>query len=466
MPINSRLVAGKDRLRARVTWPVLARSTGIGEIEGGELVLVPPAHAPSLLGSVRDLAASGIAALVIAGHPEGADLDSVDLPVVAVPPSTNLRELQAEVERYIGRRRRDLFALDQDLHRTLVDGAIGGSDLKALVALAARRAGTQILVDRDGDLTVGRLSDPVAPELLGRARAAVQGRNVEPVLIPGDPAALAVSIVAGREFHGIVLAISPETQITDEHEVVVVSLASAAAILLGREPNTAPEPLGDALRALELGRDAEARTWIALALSDPVASSRRLQRALRAELAARESGGTVAAVNDALVILVPGGDPALAESMIAAARARTGSSTLRAGIGRRYTGTQGPRRSSEQALAALDHAPPGATTDFDSVEMEVLWHRDAGWLDFSTSQLGPLLGSRPDEQELLRSLHVYLDCGRNAKAAAQALQVHRNTLQYRLRRIESILGRSLDDPDTLFALELACRIEARQDNRR
>jgi purine catabolism regulator len=77
-----------------------------------------------------------------------------------------------------------------------------------------------------------------------------------------------------------------------------------------------------------------------------------------------------------------------------------------------------------------------------------------------------LQGTRPDERELLHSLRAYLACGRNAKAAARKLQVHRNTLQYRLRRIETLLDRSLDDPDVLFLLELACRILDAQENRR
>ncbi|CAM5328815.1 PucR family transcriptional regulator OS=Streptomyces cyaneofuscatus OX=66883 GN=G3I52_26320 PE=4 SV=1 [Streptomyces cyaneofuscatus] len=34
-----------------------------------------------------------------------------------------------------------------------------------------------------------------------------------------------------------------------------------------------------------------------------------------------------------------------------------------------------------------------------------------------------------------------------ADAAAADLGVHRHTLRYRMRRVEEILGRSLDDPD-------------------
>ena len=60
---------------------------------------------------------------------------------------------------------------------------------------------------------------------------------------------------------------------------------------------------------------------------------------------------------------------------------------------------------------------------------------------------------------LLRETLESLD---RQSVAADRLQVHRNTLQYRLRRIEQRLAVALDDSDTLFALELATRVLAAQ----
>jgi DNA-binding PucR family transcriptional regulator len=42
--------------------------------------------------------------------------------------------------------------------------------------------------------------------------------------------------------------------------------------------------------------------------------------------------------------------------------------------------------------------------------------------------------------------------------AAQALGVHRNTLQYRVARIEALTGWQLDDPDLRLALAVAVRV--------
>jgi DNA-binding PucR family transcriptional regulator len=48
---------------------------------------------------------------------------------------------------------------------------------------------------------------------------------------------------------------------------------------------------------------------------------------------------------------------------------------------------------------------------------------------------------------------------RNSLArAAAVLTLHPNAVNYRIRRIEQTLNLDLDDPDTRFAIELACRL--------
>ena len=46
------------------------------------------------------------------------------------------------------------------------------------------------------------------------------------------------------------------------------------------------------------------------------------------------------------------------------------------------------------------------------------------------------------------------------RATSRRLGVHVNTLLYRMRRIEALVGRRLDDPDTRLALALALRARA------
>jgi DNA-binding PucR family transcriptional regulator len=72
--------------------------------------------------------------------------------------------------------------------------------------------------------------------------------------------------------------------------------------------------------------------------------------------------------------------------------------------------------------------------------------------------LEPLLRGRPDvRREHLATLRAVLDQPGIAEAAV-ALGVHRNTVAYRVRRIESATGWRLADPELRFPLALALRL--------
>jgi purine catabolism regulator len=59
--------------------------------------------------------------------------------------------------------------------------------------------------------------------------------------------------------------------------------------------------------------------------------------------------------------------------------------------------------------------------------------------------------------DLVASLRAWLNRHGQWDAAAADLGVHRHTLRYRMRRVEEILGRSLDDPDVRMELWLALK---------
>ena len=59
--------------------------------------------------------------------------------------------------------------------------------------------------------------------------------------------------------------------------------------------------------------------------------------------------------------------------------------------------------------------------------------------------------------ELVLTLSAYLESGGSHALSARALNVHRNTLRYRLTRIREISGHDLGEPDVQFNLQLATR---------
>ncbi len=60
--------------------------------------------------------------------------------------------------------------------------------------------------------------------------------------------------------------------------------------------------------------------------------------------------------------------------------------------------------------------------------------------------------------ELLDTLNAYFSCHGNISQTAALLQVHRNTLTYRLNRIAEIMYIDLEDPDVRFGLQLALKL--------
>ncbi|NEB78928.1 PucR family transcriptional regulator, partial [Streptomyces sp. SID14478] len=206
-----------------------------------------------------------------------------------------------------------------------------------------------------------------------------------------------------------------------------------------------------------------------------------------AESAAARAGEAVLVVPDGerLVLLaVDGGAAAEAclqyaevlEAMRADGSAGSGSGSGSASRSGRGAG------SGEELLVGFS-APAGpiaAATAFKQAEQALSVARRRGRIlveheDVVAGSVLPLLGDdavRAFADGLLRALRDHDATGRGDlvaslrawlsrhgqwDAAAADLGVHRHTLRYRMRRVEEILGRSLDDPDVRMELWLALK---------
>ncbi|MFD3421754.1 PucR family transcriptional regulator, partial [Streptomyces decoyicus] len=69
--------------------------------------------------------------------------------------------------------------------------------------------------------------------------------------------------------------------------------------------------------------------------------------------------------------------------------------------------------------------------------------------------VGPLLA--PAHAELARTAEVFLDCAGQASRTAQALGIHRQTLYYRLGRVEKLTGLDLADGEHRLLLHMALK---------
>ncbi|MFD0268933.1 helix-turn-helix domain-containing protein, partial [Streptomyces sp. NPDC127106] len=63
----------------------------------------------------------------------------------------------------------------------------------------------------------------------------------------------------------------------------------------------------------------------------------------------------------------------------------------------------------------------------------------------------------PAHGELVRTAEVFLDCAGQAGRAAAALGIHRQTLYYRLSRVEQLTGLDLDEGEDRLLLHMALK---------
>ncbi len=134
--------------------------------------------------------------------------------------------------------------------------------------------------------------------------------------------------------------------------------------------------------------------------------------------------------------------------------------TARAGIHGLTTSYREAKRAL--ALGALVEA---TSTVYVYEELQIFdLFKEGDAIDHFVSEiLSPILKERGTKRrELLKTLEVLFRTGQNRKQAAHELEIHVNTLAYRIHRLEELLGESLTlgerAGDTSFRLQLALRL--------
>jgi purine catabolism regulator len=198
---------------------------------------------------------------------------------------------------------------------------------------------------------------------------------------------------------------------------------------------------------------------------------RRLRAALEREAAPRGVRGPVGAHGERAVLLVPqgGSDPpalrALADELRAALAVGLEES-VSAGVSRVHAGVEGIRQAFQEADGALTLGRrvlgAGQAAHFAELGLYrlLLALRSTTELEgFYADTLGALAEyDRKNDAELIKTLDAYFACLGSPTEAAERLHVHRNTLLYRLNRIELVAGIDLADAEIRLALHLALRV--------
>ncbi|MFD6157528.1 PucR family transcriptional regulator [Nocardia sp. NPDC060256] len=140
-----------------------------------------------------------------------------------------------------------------------------------------------------------------------------------------------------------------------------------------------------------------------------------------------------------------------------------GQPGLHAAIGSSAPDIAGFRQSHREALAAqrvalaTDYVP--MVIRYADVELVCLTTGDGSveaMRVMATRELGALTSADETTARLRETLLAYLASGRNAPATAQQLNVHPNTVRYRINQSEELLGHSIEERATYIELALRC----------
>ncbi|MER6344237.1 PucR family transcriptional regulator [Streptomyces sp. NPDC001595] len=501
--------AGGDRLDVPVRWAHVSElADPVPYMEGGELLLITAlkldAEDPEAMRRyVRRLAGAGVVGL---GFAVGVNYDDIPkamvdaaedegLPLLEVPRRTPFLAITKEVSAAIAADQYRAVTAGFAAQRELTKQALGDGPEGLLGALAAQVDGWAALYDASGAVVAA------APDWAGR-RAARLTADVERLR---DRPAPASSVVGGPdhedrvELHSIGTGRRPRA-----------ALAVGTAAALGTAERYAVHS-AIALLTLTTERSrslhaAEQRIGTAV-LRMMLAGEPDHARAVAGDL----YGGLLDAPFRVIVAEGEAGVGALAEAVESAA-ARAGESVLVVPEGERLVvlaadggaavhacgeyaaGVEAARGGARESAPAAEEddlvaglsAPAGpiaAAAAYKQAEAALSVARRRGRILVEHEQLAagsvlPLLADdavKAFADGLLRALHEHDATGRGDlvaslrawlsrhgqwDAAAADLGVHRHTLRYRMRRVEEILGRSLDDPDVRMELWLALKATA------
>ena len=468
---------GLDR---EVAWAVAARATPpmLPPLRGGELVLLPRrilAEANvSLPVLLRELASHDAAGAVVE---EGEAPGRAPLPVLAVAAEAMApgHDLEGEMNRLLTQRRGELYRAGTDLGRVLAGLTTADAGMGQVLAATAATLGLPAAVlDARGAPLAASGAEAVPPGGGAARGTAPVDRVVVPLAggeklwlgpVPRDRLALA-RLVGER------VAVAAEAALARAARARPRGPARAAALaafLTGGEGATAgPADLGAHVAALGLTVDGAYR----VALAAPEWGAAALERRL-APLGPVHDAGKVDGALAALVEVRPASPGAASRSSreplgrgVGPSAAGTAPATDRgwlalSGVAERAADLPAAAREARYVAALLAAgALPGPTARFDALAdlgaFRLLYrHWGTSELDaFAAEALGELPG-RDRRGTLRKTLLAYLETGSSHVEAAARLDIHRNTLSYRLKQIATLTGRDPANPETRLLLHLA-----------
>jgi len=517
LPAGTDLLGGGGGLERRVEWACALRTRppAFEAVKGGEIAFVP-VKSIRLLDERLDLpqvmtsfAEKGGVAVAVVGDVSVESIAAADrlmMPLLRLPDGVHATDAHHTCVRFILDQRALLHERAQELQLSLMDLALGGAGADKIIERLAEVIGLPAAwQDQDGGVRHLTIADVSLRDELEAGADALRRWGSTIATLGADPpvheftlgrsglAALVSPVPMRIGIGGFVSVIGDDQRLDQIARLAVARAASACAIEFDREravTETRDRLEGEFIaslltgsysservaqeRARRLGADLSRQVAVIVLRGSNVSSwETQALRAAQNAVARREVRALVAAHDGAIcVVVMPeaevGADALyrLAEVVRDECAGATADASTSLGLGRTHDNAAGVRQSYREAEHALEMGRrllgSGRQASFADLGLHRLLFAMAQHpelSDYYRGTVGDLVAyDERSSAELMTTLDAFFAANGSPTETAQRLRLHRNTVLYRLRRIEEVGHLRLDDPATRLNLHLCLRI--------
>lgn len=521
LPLGTTLTTGAEETPINWAVTVRAQPPAFPEINGGELALVSMDVLRSydaritLAEVVQSLAEVGVNAVAVNDDISQTTITIANdwqVSLLTMPPDSNLASVERAVNKLIVNQSAQLTQRALEIQRQLTSLASENRDLNSLLQIMARATAKPVVIHDDAGVMMAQVYPNVARRANGGGRSMMQNfpYGEFQTWLDTDAPSSQGTILRSPIGHTTVLKVEKRVagylSIVDSNEalgefdrlvltygsdVCAIELAKTRAIASAVEQARGDwiqmwlsgTPADDdllATRAQQAGFNINTpyvvtvfRAITEAGMSLPLES---LTSLVRDDMARRQINGAIGQYVDVIVALYPVDDGhnltrlrATVEEVRAQVAMRTPSGLVSAGISRAVESLSHLREAYREAKDAMSIANElgenEETTFYGDLKLYqlllALKERNLNYMRrFFEESLQPLV--EHDERkhgDLVRTLNGFFEANGNLAKAATDLDVHRNTLVYRLERISELTGLDLNDADNRLILHLALKIQ-------
>lgn len=501
---------------------LIARDGLANQVEAHDVVLAPAhvmqtMTEPEMAKLLKDIGALGAAAVVLFGTISAeikALAQEINLPTIVISADTSLREVNRNIASLLVDRQTQVDERGMQLYRELSEMSREGIGLQKMSDLIASVTG-KIVVIQDKRLDIVALSRPAGsiaiddeamragleerdnlPAVLRNRKAAAKASRThwQQLLFPNHNVARMISpIISGDRARGYlsIIGAASELDLLDTAAVEQGSAACALEMAKAKAISEAKKALrGNFLEGILAGNIPQKEverlaarldhdTDVAHAVmtfkwsADSNASLRRVETTLNWLLSTNNQATLVHLYGDDHVAVFQtlrreedvSEAQRLARRLTQQLEADYPDSRLLGGLSGPVLGLREWPQAHREALQAMEVGARLRMSEI--VEYSSLGvYRLLGKLDgvtavheFCDQVIGPLVDyDREHRSNLVLTIEQYFNHHGNVSQTAESLFIHRNTLLYRLERIQDLTGHDLNQSDMRLALHLALKL--------